>query len=83
MDCGFPNVDQVTKVERNGSQVLAPIHSQEAMKKRGKDPYARQKRDTDESFAFRQRMSTEEAQSQYKSRPSIAEYVNAEFRNRV
>lgn len=82
VDCGFPSVDQVTKVEQNGSEVLAPIHGKEAMKKRGKDPHARQRRDTDASFAFRQRMATEEAQERYKRRPSIAEYVNAEFRNR-
>ena len=82
VDCGFPNVDQVTKVEQNGSRVLAPIHSEEAMKKRGKDPHARQRRDTDESFALRQRMASAESKEKYKQRPSIAEYVNAEFRNR-
>ncbi len=82
VDCGFPGVDQVTAVEQNGSHVLAPIHSEDAMKRRGKDPHARQRRDTDESFAFRQRMANQEAKDQYKKRPSIAEYVNAEFRNR-
>lgn len=82
VDCGFPNVEQVTKVEQNGSKVLAPIYGEDAIKKRGNDPHARKRRDTDESFAFRQRMATEEAKEQYKKRPSIAEYVNAEFRNR-
>ncbi len=82
VDCGFPNVEQVTVVEQNGSKVHAPIHGEEAIKKRGNDPHARKRRDTDESFAFRQRMATEEAKELYKQRPSIAEYVNAECRNR-
>ena len=33
-------------------------------------------------FAFRQRMATEEAKEAYKKRPSIAEFPNAECRNR-
>lgn len=82
VDCGFPNVQQVTAVERNGSRVCAPVHGEEGMKARGKDPYARQRRDTDESFAFRERMASDDAKTRYRQRPSIAEYVNAEFRNR-
>lgn len=82
VDCGYPTVDQVTKVERSGTKVHAPIHGKETMQKKGTDPYARQRRDTNESFAFRQRMSTPEAQELYKQRPSVAEYSNAELRNR-
>lgn len=82
VDCGFSNVQQVTAVERNGSRVYAPIHGEEGMKARGKDPYERQRRDTDESFAFRQRMASDEAKVRYQQRPSIAEYANAECRNR-
>jgi len=52
------------------------------MKKRGKVPHSQQRRNTDESFAFRQRMATAEAKEKYKQRPSIAEYVNKEFRKR-
>ena len=33
-------------------------------------------------FAFRQRMATESAKQLYKQRPSIAEFPNAECRNR-
>lgn len=82
VDGGFANVEQVTRVEQNGSTVLGPIHGEEGMRKRGKDPHARQPRDTDESFAYRERMGTDESKAEYKKRPSIAEYVNAEFRNR-
>lgn len=82
VDCGYPGSEQVTQVEKNGSRVHAPIHGEAAMLKRGSDPYARKSRDTDESFAFRTRMAGEAAQELYKQRPSIAEFVNAELRNR-
>lgn len=82
VDGGFATHKDITAVEQRGSEVLAPINSEKNMREKGKDPYARQKRDTDASFAFRQRMATPEAQSQYKQRPSIAEYPNAECRNR-
>ena len=82
VDCGFASHEDITLVEQRGSQVYAPIHGEERMREKGVDPYARQKKDTDESFAFRQRMATEEAKELYKKRPSIAEFPNAEFRNR-
>lgn len=82
VDCGFANKDDITHVERAGSKVYAPIHGEESIIVRGNDPYARKKRDSDESFACRQRMATEEAKEIYKQRPSIAEYANAECRNR-
>lgn len=82
VDCGFASHEDISLVEQRGSQVFAPIHGEERMRKKGVDPYARQKKDTDESFAFRQRMATEEAKELYKKRPSIAEFPNAEFRNR-
>lgn len=82
VDGGFPNKEAVTKLEEDGTQVYAPIHDKKRMEKRGVDPYARQPRDTNESFAFRQRMASPEAQALYKQRGSIAEYPNAECRNR-
>lgn len=82
VDCGFANKEDITHVERGGSKVYAPIHGEESIKAKGNDPYARKKRDSDESFACRQRMATEEAKTIYKQRPSIAEYANAECRNR-
>lgn len=81
-DGGFVSNDDVTKVERSGSQVIGPMTYEERIKKRGGDPYARRPNDTDEMFAFRQRMTTEEAKAILKQRPSIAEFANAECRNR-
>jgi transposase len=81
-DCGFCTKEDVTELERRGSQVIAPVHGDESMRAQGKDPHARQRGDTDEFFTFRQRMATEEAKDRYKQRPSIAEFPNAECRNR-
>ena len=52
------------------------------MKQRGKDPHARQPGDSDEFASFRQRMGEVKYQDLYKQRPSIAEFPNAECRNR-
>jgi len=82
VDGGFANKNDITQVERNGSEVIAPIHSEEAMEKRGTDPHARQPRDSDEMATFRKRMATEEAKEVYRLRPSVAEFPNAEARNR-
>ena len=46
------------------------------------DPHARRAKDTDEMFAFRQRMQTEDSKAILKRRPSIAEFPKAECRNR-
>lgn len=82
VDSGFSNKADVTKAENEGTEVYAPIHGKQAMERRGNDPYARQRSDTDEYFQYRQRMATSEAQEIYKRRSSIAEYPNAELRNR-
>ena len=82
MDGGFVTHDEVTKLEQRGSCVYAPLPAEERMRRLGHDPYARQDKDTDQSFAFRQRMATPEAQALYRQRSSIAEYPNAECRNR-
>ena len=81
-DGGFVTHQEITRVEQCGSQVFAPIPAEERMRKLGHDPYARQEKDTDESFLFRQRMATKEAKQLYKQRSSIAEYPNAECHNR-
>lgn len=82
VDCGFNTKEDITQLEQSGTQVYAPPYQEEATKARGLDPYARKRHDNDETFAARQRMGTEEGQAIYKQRPSIAEYPNAEFRNR-
>lgn len=82
VDCGFNTKDDITTLEQRGTQVFAPIHGQAKMIEKGTDPHARQKTDTDEMTAFRQRMATDDAKQLYKQRPSIAEFPNAECRNR-
>lgn len=82
VDCGFATKDDITQVEKRGSQVIAPVHAAAKLRKNGKDPHARQPTDTDEMFTFRQRMATQEAKKLYQQRPSIAEFPNAECRNR-
>ncbi|MEW5919093.1 MAG: transposase [Gemmatimonadota bacterium] len=81
VDGGFATIDDITLVERAGSQVAAPMLSEERIRERGGDPHARRARDTDEMFAFRQRMATEEAKAILRRRPSIAEFPNANCRN--
>ena len=54
----------------------------EQLRKHGKDPHKRQKGDSDQYEAFRHRMSLPENQERYKKRPSIAEFPNADCRNR-
>lgn len=82
VDGGFATKEDITALEQRKTQVFAPIPQAEPMRKRGKDPYARKPGDTDEMYAFRQRMKTEEAKETYRERGSIAEYPNAECRNR-
>jgi transposase len=82
VDGGFSTIEDITTVERRGSQVAAPMTHEDRILKRGGDPYARRAHDTDEMFAFRQRMQTEEAKATLRKRPSIAEFPNAECRNR-
>jgi transposase len=82
VDGGFATNEDITKVEQAQSQVHAPMNYAEQIEKRGGDPYERRAKDTDEMAAFRERMKGEEAKALYKQRPSIAEFPNAECRNR-
>ncbi len=82
VDGGFTTGDDITELARRGTQVFGPIPRAGEMEKRGSDPHERKKCDTDEMFAFRQRMKTEEAKTLYRQRPSTAEFPNAECRNR-
>jgi transposase len=72
----------VTQVEKSGSHVIAPMLYEDRIVERGGDPHARRPRDTDEMAAFRERMATDDAKAILKQRPSIAEFPNAECRNR-
>jgi len=81
-DGGFNKKDDVTAVEQAGTAVHAPLAGEKKQKEQGKDPYARKPGDTDEMAAYRARMGTLAAQELYKQRSSVAEFPNAECRNR-
>lgn len=82
VDGGFATNEDITQVEKSGSQVAAPMTHEDRIAKRGGDPHERRARDTEEMAAFRQRMATAEAKALLQQRPSIAEFPNAECRNR-
>ena len=82
VDGGFAATAEITRVEQAGREVFAPMTHGDRITKRGGDPYAERSGDTPERLAFRQRMTTDNAKATYKQRPSIAEFPNAECRNR-
>jgi transposase len=82
VDGGFATKDGVTAVELAGTEVVSTVPRSEQLGKHGKDPHARQKGDTDEYASFRARMAKPEYQELYRWRPSIAEFPNADCRNR-
>jgi transposase len=82
VDGAFATIDGVTAVEAAGTKVVSSIPRSEQLEKHGKDPHSRQKKDTDEYANFRARMAEPEYQQLYRKRPSIAEFPNADCRNR-
>lgn len=82
VDGGFAKIDDVTTLERQGTAVHAPLPCEQKHLAAGKDPYAAKPGDTPEMAAFRQRMGTPEAKAVYHTRSSVAEFPNADCRNR-
>jgi transposase len=82
VDSAYATQDAVTVAQSRGTQVVSAVPRAEQLRQHGKDPHARQRRDTDEYVKFRARMAEPESQALYKSRPSIAEFPNADCRNR-
>lgn len=82
VDSAYATQESVTKAEAAGTKVISTVPRAEQLEQHGKDPYARQRRDTDEYAKFRARMADPEYQKLYQSRPSIAEFPNADCRNR-
>jgi transposase len=82
VDGGFATKDGVTAVEIAGTEVVSTVPRSEQLEKHGKDPHARQKGDTDQYASFRARMAEPEYKELYRWRPSIAEFPNADCRNR-
>lgn len=82
VDSAFATQESVTVAQTGGTQVVSTVPRADQLERHGKDPHARQRRDTDEYVKFRARMAEPEYQTLYKSRPSIAEFPNADCRNR-
>jgi hypothetical protein len=81
-DGGFVKLEDITRLESQGTHVYLPIMEIEEKRRKGIDPYARVKGDTDEVAGWRARMGTPEAQEIYKERAASAEFSNAGCRNR-
>jgi len=81
-DGGYVTVEGIDEAERKGTRVYAPIKSEQKQLKRGEDPYARKKTDTEVTAVWRARMGTEQAKAIYRQRGQTAEWVNAGARNR-
>lgn len=82
VDSAYATQESVTTAEAGGTKVVSTVPRAEQLIRHGKDPHERQRRDTDEYAAFRARMADPDYQELYKSRPSIAEFPNADCRNR-
>jgi transposase len=82
VDSAYATQESVTMAEAAGTKVVSTVPRAEQLERHGKDPHARQRRDTDEYATFRARMADPDYQKLYKSRPSIAEFPNADCRNR-
>lgn len=82
VDSAYATKEGVTRVESAGTKVVSTVPRSEQLEKHGKDPHSRQKGDSDEYANFRARMAEDEYKELYKLRPSIAEFPNADCRNR-
>lgn len=82
VDGGFAKKEDITHVEKQGTEVLAPLYAEQKQLEEGKDPYAARANESAEMTAHRERMGTAEAKASYKRRSAIAEYPNADCRNR-
>ncbi len=82
VDSAYATKEGITTVESAGTEVVSTVPRSEQLRKHGKDPHARQQGDTDEYANFRSRMAEAEYKTLYKLRPSIAEFPNADCRNR-
>jgi flagellar biosynthesis GTPase FlhF len=81
IDGGFTALDDIDELERRGCRVYAPVTNAQKKLRAGQDPYAREKRDTVGTAAWRERMGTELGKLIYKLRSQTAEWVNARCRN--
>jgi transposase len=81
-DAGYSNTADVEKLERAAIETLMPPKNERKEQADGKDPYARKRRDSDETAAWRARMGTAAARARYGRRAPVAEGVHAQQSNR-
>lgn len=77
VDGGFATHAAITKLERLGIEVFAPVNKP---RNPNTDPHARRRDDNDHVAAWRARMGTDDAKLIYRERGSVAEWVNADQR---
>jgi transposase len=82
VDSAYATQESVTVAETAGTEVVSTIPRAEQLERNGKDPHEPQRRDTKEYEKFRKRMAEPDYKEIYKLRPSIAEFPNADCRNR-
>lgn len=82
VDGGFASLAAIESAALRGCTVYAPLKDEEKQRRAGIDPHARKKGDSDSVASWRARMGTESAAAIYRLRSQIAEWVNAQSRNR-
>jgi transposase len=82
VDGGFSKKEDVVHVEKAGTKAYAPLYAEEKQLAAGQDPYAARPGEGPELTAHRQRMGTAEGKAVYRRRAAIAEFPNADCRNR-
>jgi len=82
VDGGFAKKDDITHVEQQGTKAYAPLYAEEKLLAQGQAPYAARPGESPHMTAYRQRMGTAEAKEIYQRRAAIAEFPNADCRNR-
>ncbi len=82
VDSAYATKASVEAAGTAGTAVVSTVPRSDQLKRHGKDPHQRQKGDSDQYEAFRHRMADPKYQELYKKRPSIAEFPNADCRNR-
>jgi transposase len=82
VDGGFTKHSDIDALTARGSTVYGSLTNEKKQLEEGKDPYAARPKDSKAVADFRGRMGTEEGQQKYAQRAGIAEFPNAECRNR-
>ena len=82
VDGGFTKKEDIDQLDAAGTTVYGSLANEKKQLEEGKDPYAPKPRDSEAVQRFRARMGTEAGQAMYSRRAGIAEFPNADCRNR-